>query len=364
MTPQTIARLRLANQHLAEPVPADPVQLVRRLGAVQSQDYAGAKWALALRLRCASDVAIEDALSSGAILRTHVLRPTWHFVAAQDIRWMLALTAPRVRAAMASSNRKLGLDDAAFRRSRAVIAKALRDGQELTRTELAAALARARTEVGDPQRLAHLVMHAELDGLICSGARRGKQFTYALLEERVPAIRSLAHDEALAELATRYFTTRGPATAQDFAWWSGLSVAQARQAAESLGSMLAHERVDGRTYWFTDGAPAVPNRRAGAHLLPNYDEFFIGFRDRSAVLQSFADLPLPAPTGARFPHVVAIDGQLVGGWRRELSRDAVQVGVELSPALGLAQRRSVEAAAERYAAFVGLPLVYAEAARA
>jgi hypothetical protein len=361
MTPRTIARLRLAHQHLADPVAADPAQLVRRLGAVQSQDYAGAKWALALRLRGVGDDMIEAALTRGAILRTHVLRPTWHFVAPQDIRWMLALTAPRVRAAMAGSNRRLELDDAVFRRSRTVIARALRDGRQCTRDELAQALTRARIVVGEPQRLAHLVMDAELEGLICSGARRGKQFTYALLDERVPAIRPLARDEALAELASRYFTTRGPATAHDFAWWSGLTVSEARKAAESVGTALHHAALGGQTVWFADAPPAAPSHRLGAHLLPNYDEFFIGFRDRSAVLQSASMLQVPAPTGARYPNVIAVDGQLVGSWRRDVARDGVCVELDLPVPVNEAKRRLVNQAAQKYASHLGLPLMLATA---
>ena len=198
------------------------------------------------RLVGATEAAIERAMDDGSILRTHVLRPTWHFVAPADIRWMLALTAPRVRAASAGQWRNYELNEADFRRCNSAIAKALRGGNQLTRAGLSAALARAKVDVTSSVRVGHITMRAELDGLICSGGRQGKQFTYALLEERVPASREITRDEALVELAMRYFTTHGPATPKDFAWWSGLTIADAKAALAMIGGDLEHETVDGQ----------------------------------------------------------------------------------------------------------------------
>jgi len=359
MTPLTIALQRLANQHLTDPELDDPVELVRRLGAVQAQDYPAAKWAIALRTRGVGENAIEQALSDGALVRTHVLRPTWHVVAAEDIRWMLALTAPRVRAACAASCRKLGLDDAVFRRSNAALVKALRGGQQLTRNELAAVLARARIDVSEPLRLAFLLMRAELDAIVCSGARRGKQFTYALLDERVPAAPLLSRDDALAELASRYIATRGPATVQDLAWWAGLTVADAKKGVAMIESTLLHDTVGGRTHWFGDTMRATKPRRRAVHLLPNYDEFFIGFRDRSAVLQKAQAFKVPAPTGAPYAHVVTVNGQIVGGWKRSLGGEGVSVELDLVVPLAAAERRAAKLAAQKYASHLGLPLAVA-----
>ena len=179
-----IAQRRLLNQHIAGAPLAEPCAVVAWLGVVQSQDYPAAKWAVGQRVQDATDTAIEQAFREGAILRTHVLRPTWHFVLPADIRWMLALTAPRVHAAMAYNYRLLELDDALFAESQAVLAKALQGGRQLTRPELVSALQQAGF-AADNLRLSHLLIRAELDGLICSGARRGKQHTYALLDERV-----------------------------------------------------------------------------------------------------------------------------------------------------------------------------------
>jgi hypothetical protein len=224
MTPSDIARRRLLNERLVGPALTTPADVVSWLGAVQSQDYAGAKWAVAQRARGCSDRDVELACDRGDIVRTHVMRPTWHFVAPADARWMLELTAPRVHAANAYYYRKLELSPRTFERSNAALALALEGGKHLTRVELARALAGAGIRA-EGVRLAYLLMRAELDALICNGSRRGKQFTYALFDERVPRAAPLARDEALAELTRRYFTSHGPATVQDFAWWSGLTVA-------------------------------------------------------------------------------------------------------------------------------------------
>jgi hypothetical protein len=278
-----ITHTRLRNQRLSAGRFAGPEDVVRWLGAVQAQDYAGAKWALGLRMQRARDADIEAAFSDGRILRTHIMRPTWHFVAPEDIRWMLALTAPRVSAAMAPYNRRLELDATVFRRSQRAMVRALRGGRQLTRQELKVVLVQAGVHADGVQRLAHIVMQAELDAVICSGPRRGKQFTYALLDERVPMVRVRSRDDSLTELARRYFTSHGPAQLHDFAWWSGLSIADARAGLAAVDRELARETIDGRTYWFRSSGRTVATPRA-AYLLPLFDEYLIAYKDRSAAL--------------------------------------------------------------------------------
>src|SRR5438105_4854056 len=270
-----IAHRRLHNQHITRRTLETPQALVEWLGAVQAQDFAAAKWALGLRLQGVKDDDIEQAFTDGAILRTHVMRPTWHFVSPADIRWLLALTAPRVHAASAYYTRKLELDDAVFSGTHAVLANALQGGKQLTRDELASALQQAGIATEGEQRVTYIIMRAELDGIICSGARRGKQFTYALLAERAPQARSLDRDEALAELTTRYFTSHGPATIQDFVWWSGLTVADARAGLAMVTSHLLHETIGGQTYWFPVSRLAEQDLSQTAYLLPNYDEYTV-----------------------------------------------------------------------------------------
>lgn len=356
MSRDDIARRRLANQHLTAATLATPADVVRLLGAVQAQDYAGAKWAIALRTRGTVDGIVEQALTDGSIIRTHVLRPTWHFVAPADIRWMLALTAPRVKAAMAYYDRKLELDDALFRRSNAAIARALRDGKQLTRAELAEVLRRARIDVTGSQRLGHLMLRAELDGVVCSGARRGKQFTYALLEERVPPAAALDRDEALLELTKRYFATRGPATSKDFAWWSGLTVADAMKGVEMAGAALKREVVDDHVYWSDPSMRLRTRQSPTAYLLPNYDEYFIGFKDRSAIGQRLTSSELVTGGDALTTHVVVVDGQLVGGWKRTVTTKAVVLELSLLTRLAKLEERAVGAAADAYGRFLQLPV--------
>jgi hypothetical protein len=351
-----IPRLRLANQHLISPTATDPVEVVRRLGAVQSQDYAGAKWAVGMRTTGLTDADVERALNDGSIVRTHVLRPTWHFLAAADARWILALTAPRVHIANANAYGNMEVNAAIFRKSDAVIAKALAGGNHLTRAELSERISRARIHVSHPQQLAYLMMHAELNALITSGPRRGNQFTYALFDERVPATKPRDRDEALAELALRYFATRGPATVHDFAWWSGLTIADSRKAMALLGSALLSEKVGEQTYWLAyDSAPPASNKNM-VHLLPNFDEYFIGLKDRSAMLEIVKEFSLLPGNPMFTAHVLVHDGQLIGGWKRAIKSKSVALDVLLLSKLTVAARKALLATAKQYGKFLGLPV--------
>lgn len=329
--------------------------MVRALGAVQAQDYAGAKWALSLRGQTVAEADIEGELSEGSILRTHVLRPTWHFVAPEDIRWMLALTAARINQVMGYYNGKLGLTPAVFRRSSDAIAKALSGGRSLTRGELKVRIEQARIGPLDGQRLARLMMRAEQDALICSGPRRGAQFTYALLDERAPPTPPRDRDDALATLARRYFRTRGPATIRDFAWWSGLTMTDSARAVQILGRALRTIALDGSAYVIAADAPPLPRPVRSAHLLPNYDEYFIGFRDRSAIAGRIGSLERVIGGSALIGHVVVLDGQLIGGWRRVAGpgRSGVTIELELPPTLTPSERRRVIQATARMGGFFG-----------
>ena len=345
---------RLRNQRLTGVPLATPVDVVRWLGAVQAQEYADSKWALALRSRRTSDAEIERAFTAGTILRTHVLRPTWHFVTPADIRWMLALTGPRISRAMASYHRRLELDAAVFRKSEKAIAGALRGGAQLTRQELKAALHRAGVNTGGVQRLAFLTIQAETDAVMCSGGRRGNQFTYALLDDRVPITRTLSREAALAELTRRYFTSHGPAQLHDFTWWSCLTVADGRAGLEMVSRELTSDTLDGRTYWFATKTVRARVRPQRAHLLGLYDEYLIAYKDRSAA----RDLSRWTPTTAwdPFSAPVVVGGRVVGGWKKKVTGERVVATVTALGPLGRSDKRAVEDAADRYAAFVGLDL--------
>ena len=229
---------RLRNQRLTGTTFRRADQVVSWLGAVQAQDYAGAQWGVALRARGLTVAAIDRAFDAGEILRTHVLRPTWHLVTPADLRWMLALTGPRLRRLLATYDRRLEIDARLLTRVRRIVESALEGGRFLTRDALAEAL-RARGRItAAGQRLAHLVMYLEADAVICSGPRQGKQFTYALVAERTPGGATLSRDDALSELARRYFQSHGPATVHDFSWWSGLTMRDARTAVATVPGEL------------------------------------------------------------------------------------------------------------------------------
>jgi hypothetical protein len=304
-------------------------------------------------MRHATDASIERELSAGHILRTHVLRPTWHFVAPADIRWMLALTAPRVRQAIAYHGRANELTPSIIRRSNDAIAKALSGGKHLTRTELGVALSRARIRNTSGQRLAHLVMRAELDAIACSGARRGSQFTYALLDERVPPAEPIERDEALLELARRYFSTRGPATARDFAWWSGLAMSDVKRALQIAEPELVKIALDDHVMWLISSGSR--KRAPSAHLLPNYDEYFIGYKNRNAIGERLGHVKAVIGGDARVSNVVVVDGQLVGGWKRTVDKKRIIVDIVLWCRLTAAEKRRVAAAGEVFSRFVDAP---------
>jgi len=351
-----ICQQRLRNQHLASQTLKDPVEVLKSLVAIQGQDYAGAKWALAQRTRNCTNDQMEQALTDGRILRLHVMRPTWHFVSADDIRWLVELTAPRVQAACSSYFRKAGLDDKFLRRTNKVITKALSGGRELTRAELRDAVVSSGIEPGDSTRFGHILLRAEIDGLICSGARKGNQFTYALLAERAPQSRILECDEALGEITSRYFSTRGPATVHDFVWWSGLKIADARRGIEINGRRLQTRSINDRQYWFC--AEKVPSKQSLArrvHMLPLYDEYFIAYKDRSAAVHPDANR-LQGKTSLVFDPPMVMDGRSVGVWERVLGRSSVKIKLQPFIHLKSRDRADFREAAASYAEFLGKDL--------
>jgi winged helix DNA-binding protein len=338
------------------------------LGAVQSQDYPPTLWSLALRLPDTTQTALDRAFDAGRILRTHVLRPTWHFVCPQDIQWMLQLTRHRVLAAGAAYFRRVGLDDAVLRTGRRAIERAVRGTPALTRAEISAALGKAGVAEPTGHRLIFFLMDAELNGVICSGPRAGKHMTYAALDARVRAGIGAgkieppeSRDEAVAELSRRFFTSHGPATLRDFAWWSGLTQTDGKRGLAMLDRPAEHVELEGARYWFIESDRTVgptarlrPARRA--LILPTYDEYVVAYQNRVAL---FGRQPLTASTaGSRgeFTSVVAIDGQLVGTWRRTVARGQSVMTIAPHARLATAEKRAMTAAVDRYQRFLGAPV--------
>lgn len=314
---------------------------------MQAQEYPAAKWAIALRGRSHSTSAeIGRAFDEGRLLRTHVMRPTWHFVTPADIHWMLELTAPRVHKALAYANRYYELDAAMRSSATRIFERALAGGQHLTRAELGTHLARARN-AATGVRLGLLTIYAELEGVICSGPRRGKQFTYALLAERVPPTSRLSRDEAIAELTKRYFRSHGPATIRDFVWWSGLTSADARRGLEIINGR--HDVVDGLTYWRVGQARARGARGRDVHLLPIYDEYLVAYRDLEAV-------PRNAFSRGILREAVIMAGQVAGTWKFMRNADGCGVAVTPNRRFSKAERRGLAEAVARYGGFLETPV--------
>ena len=343
-----IADQRLRNQLITKPGSRRPEKIVAWHGAVQAQEYGPAKWGLALRSSPSpTDAAVERALRQGRILRTHVLRPTWHFVTPADIRWMLELTGPAVLRRMSGYDRQLGLDPSIMTRAVAVVERALGDIGDLTRRELGAELERAGLP-GRTSHLAHIMMNAELQGAICSGPSRGKQSTYALLGDRAPNARRMQREEALAELTRRYLRSHGPATARDYVWWSGLKTSDAKRGLEMVRARSME--VNGLKYWTLNSAARMgSSSKAGVHLLPVYDEYLVAYRDLQAVAR-------PAYVLGSFQHALVIGGQVAGSWRTSAGPSGVEVNVTPHRRLTPTERRRLAQAAARYERFAEAPV--------
>jgi hypothetical protein len=346
MDPLTVVRRRLAVQRLSADPLATPAAVVRWLGAMQGQEYAEVQWSIARRMGMEVDEgAIEAAFASGELVRTHLLRPTWHVVAATDLRWLLALSAPRVHAANKYWYKKLGLDASVLARGMVTIDRAVSDGEAHTRNELGAALAADGIEF-DRLALTYMVMYAELEALICSGPRRGKKQTYMSVDARVPSGQALDREEALAELLSRYLRSRGPATIKDFTTWSGLTVADAKAGLALIGDDFVCE-VDGEgvAWWSSPDAPAAP-ASTGAHLIPMYDELTIAYRQARVV---FAQ---PPPRSGMLERPILVDGMTIGSWKRTLTARTVTVTATLFTEPDSAGGAAVEDEVARFGRFL------------
>ena len=350
--PIRLAAQRLRQQRIGHNPFARPADAVRWFGAVQAQDYLGSLWAIGLRTRGATEAAVERAIAERSIVRTWPLRGTLHFVAAEDARWMLELCAPRTLARNAARLKKEhGLDSRLIARSREILLDALRGGVCMPRPEVYRQLEGARIKTGGSRGLHLLWWHAH-EGLLCLGPRAGKQQTFVLMDEWLPPTPPRSREESLAELARRYFTSHGPATVRDFAWWSGLAAADAALALEMVESELLATTLEKRRYWQSPGV-ATTRASRGSHLLPAYDEYTVAYQDRGAVLSSEFAARADSGHGIFHPPIV-IDGQIAGTWSRALGKKSVTITCRLFAPVDRRQSQALAAAARRYADFLGL----------
>lgn len=341
-----LVRRRLTSQRLIGPRFAAPGDAVRWFGAVQAQDYRGALWAVGQRTRGAGEAEVERAIAERTLVRSWPMRGTLHLVAPEDLRWMLRHLAARVVRGSAGRHRQLGLTAADFAKSRRLLERALAGGQQLTRPEIYQLLSQGGVATAE-QRGIHIIGMLAMEGLLCFGPRRGKQPTFVLLEEWLPPAPVLEREAALAELARRYLTSHGPATAADLAWWSGLPLGEARAAIALAGSQLVMRGAYAEAAGTRARTAAAP-----AHLLPPYDEYTVAYKDRAAIVDPAA---AGAFRGGVFDPVVLLDGVVAGTWRRRATRRALEIAAELVVPPGPAHRQALAAAAERLGAFVGLP---------
>lgn len=319
------------------------------MGAIQAQDYGMAKWAIGLRLADASQKIIEESIDNGEIIRIHVLRPTWHIISADDVHWMIKLTASKVKTSFNSRHRQLELTEGIIHRTNKIIEKELNGGKSLTREELAQIFNEAKIKT-DENRLSHILFSAELEGIICSGPSKSNKQTYALLDERVPKKKNLSREESIAELAKRYFTSHCPATIQDFSWWSNLSLTEIRKAVDHIKSDFQTVTSDSGQYLYPNSFKEI-TEKTSVHLLPAYDEFLISYRDRSSSLSLINDKKTVSDNGIFFPSLI-VNGQVAGLWKRTVQKNKVMISLNQFQPLSKQIKKLIEKRAEKFGQFL------------
>ncbi len=346
-----VPALRLVSHQLSDPLFEEPKEIVSWMGAIQAQNYKMAQWAIGIRSG-ATRQRIEEALHRGEILRTHVLRPTWHFVAAEDIRWMLSLSAARIRAALRSYGHRVGITEDMFLQSQEVLQSQLQGGKSLTKQELTLPL----TEKVKGLQASHLyctLMRAETDGLICSGINCGETITYALLEERAPQAQLLCHEEALALLATRYFKSHSPASLLDFVWWSGLSVTEAKQAIALIRPELIMDAFAPDKLLMHETYSVPCTLAAGVHLLPSYDEYLISYQNRTHVLELAHHRHAFTNNGIFYP-VLVYQGKVIGNWKIKKAKGKLETDTSFFSKSPKLPKRQLAEACRKYRQFCGV----------
>jgi len=312
MTTVQLRNQRLLNQQIGNTEFTKPEEIVHWMGAMQAQDFGMAKWAIGLRLPGSKEKEIEEAFNQGRILRTHLLRPTWHFVTPSDIRWLLQLTGPKILARNKYYLIKSGLDKNILKRTNDFLAKELEGAQFKTRTQLQQALAKKKIKA-DGMRLAYIMMQAELDGIICSGPRLGNQFSYALIDDRVTSAEKFDATEAVGKLMNRFFESRGPATLHDFIYWSNLTMKEAKEGSELLDNRFVTEQINGHKHIYI---PSDSNNKKiiqNGFLMPDYDEYGMSYKDKSFLLDK-KNINRQEKDTARLPHFIIINGVVAGTW--------------------------------------------------
>lgn len=347
MNTTDIMAIRLMSQQIAASKFKSPGILVSWMGAMQAQDYNMAKWAIGLRLPKATVKTIDKAIDKGEIIRTHIMRPTWHFVAAEDLHWMLELTGPKIIQSMKGRNKQLGLTEAVLKKSYKALEKLMLTHKHVTRGEVMTAL---KLPAGE-QRASHLLAHAELNGLICSGAHKEGIPTYTLLHNWVPKKASLHREEALAKLAQKYFNSHSPATLQDFCWWSGLTLTEGKQAVDMIKAALVTEQTGSQTLYISNAFATPPPLQESAYLLPAFDEFLISYKDRSNILAVEHHQKAFSTNGIFWP-LMLVNGKITGSWKRTVAKDKVIIEPTFFKRADKKTRQLIEQSADAFGRFL------------
>jgi len=350
MTLSDISTLRIQNQEIQRQRFSRAKDLVAYMGAMQAQDFLMVRWAVGLRLQGSDDASIVEAYNKGEIIRTHLMRPTWHFVSCDDVYWLLELTAPQIKTLCKSRDRQLELDESIYGRSNAILEKALFGGVNLNREELTRLYQEANIRT-DENRLSHLLMRAELEGIICNGAIKQNKLTYALLSEKAPVRKLLSREESLAELAMRYFTSHAPATVRDFIWWSGLSVSEAKKAVELIKSDFVYETIEEITYLFRNDQPDISQHNSLC-LLPAFDELLIGYTNQSATISSTYN-PKAISSNGLFRPIIVENGRVTGVWKRTMQKTKVVIEVTFFSIASGSLKTELEREIKKQALFLG-----------
>jgi hypothetical protein len=352
-----IGMYRLQLQQVAKPQFDKAVDVVKWLGAVQAQDYLAALWAIGVRAKNLTEADVEQALVDRTIVRTWPLRGTLHFVPTEDTRWMLETFAPRVIAMNANRlKRESDLDEKVFTKCKKIFERELSGGKQLTRDELYSALEASKISTAS-QRGLHILWRLAHDGFICFGPRNGKQHTFVLLDEWIPSSKKISHDEALAKLAQRYFRSHGPATIQDFAWWSGLTGTEAKRAIELAEPKIVHETIENQRYLIARDLPKLKKTPSEIYLLPSYDEYLISYTDRTASLATeHQGETINTVNGIFFP-IIVINGKVAGTWKRTIKKESVTIETKPFRSFSTTQKNSVLKSAKKYAKFLDKKLI-------
>lgn len=353
MNPSDVPNLRLVNQHIEQQNFKTVSELVSWMGAMQAQDYEMMKWAIGVRLPGVVSTGVEEAIDRGEIIRTHLMRPTWHIVSADNIYWMLELTRPRIQSSLVSRHRQLEITPAIVRKCNKLIVKTIEENRgNATREEIISGFKNAKIDL-EGNRAAHLLMLAELDGLICSGKNRNKKPTYALLEDRVPKTKPLKNDEALEKLARKYFTSHGPAALEDFIWWSGLRVTDAKKALEMIKHDFVSETFESMQYWLSATAVVSDSTdRESLHLLPAFDEYVISYKYRNTLMFDGHQQRAISGNGVFYP-VIVVNGLVKGIWKRTIKKDKVIVETDLLQSPSKKEKKLLDEKARLFGDFLG-----------